>query len=129
MKQFFFITIMVLANNFTQNSKQIWTWKDCESNCFQSNSVILLLGMLAYNLLRLCGQESLREDNGNTEKIPSYRKKKVKRRRLRTVMLDLIYMAGRIIYTGRQWYISFGKINPWRFLWNNIYQEFICNSG
>ncbi|MFH2000361.1 MAG: hypothetical protein ABIK28_11810 [Planctomycetota bacterium] len=53
------------------------------------------LALMAYNLLRLCGQESLREDNGNLGERASHRKK-AQRRRLRTVMQDLIYMASRI---------------------------------
>nr|MBC8360142.1 transposase [Candidatus Desulfatibia profunda] len=98
------------------------------SKFFESNAVILLLGMLAYNLLRLCGQESLREDNGNIEKIPGHRKK-AHRRRIRTVILDLIYMAGKIIHTGRQWFISFGRINPWRSIWDSIYQRFVADTA
>jgi hypothetical protein len=35
------------------------------SEHFSTNSAILILALMAYNLLRLCGQESLREDNGN----------------------------------------------------------------
>jgi hypothetical protein len=94
------------------------------SERFESNAVVLLLGMLAYNLLRLCGQESLREDNGNIKKMPVH-KKKVQRRRVRTVMLDLIYMAGRLIYTSRKWYISFGQMNPWASMWELIYRRFV----
>lgn len=94
------------------------------SERFASNAVVLLLGMLAYNMLRLCGQESLREDNGNVEKMPEHRKK-VQRRRVRTVMLDLIYMAGRVIHTGRKWLISFGQINPWASMWESIYHRFV----
>lgn len=97
------------------------------SKYFKSNALILLLGMVAYNMLRLCGQESLREDNGNVEKIPGLRKK-VQRRRVRTIIQDLIYMAGRIIHTGRRWCISFGKMNPFRDLWKSIYQRFAMNS-
>lgn len=93
------------------------------SKYFKSNALILLLGMLAYNMLKLCGQESLREDNGNIERIPGLRKK-VKRRRIRTIIQDLIYMAGRIIHTGRRWCISFGRTNPFWDLWKSIYQRF-----
>lgn len=93
------------------------------SGRFKSNAFVLLLGMLTYNLLRLCGQESLREDNGNAEKMPEYRKK-VRRRRIRTVILDLIYVAGRIIHTSRRWFISFGNMNPLAPLWNSIYKRF-----
>lgn len=94
------------------------------SSHFASNSLILTLGMLAYNMLRLCGQESLQECNENAVNMLSYRKK-VKRRRIRTVMLDLIYMAGRVIHTSRQWYISFGKYNPRMSLWGSIYRKFV----
>jgi hypothetical protein len=94
------------------------------SGRFESNAIVLLLGMLAYNLLRLCGQESLREDNGNIEKMPEYRNK-AQRRRIRTVMLDLIYMGGRIIHTSRRWIISFGKMNPLASLWESIYKRFV----
>ena len=93
------------------------------SGRFESNAFVLLLGMVAYNLLRLCGQESLREDNGNIEKMPEYRNK-AQRRRIRTVMLDLIYVAGRIIHTSRKWIISFGKMNPLASLWKSIYKRF-----
>jgi hypothetical protein len=98
------------------------------SGRFSTNSFILLLGMLSYNLLRLCGQESLREDNGNIQMMPDHRKK-AHRRRIRTVILDYIYMAGRIIHKSRQWFISFGKLNPFVPLWNAIYQRFAVASG
>ncbi len=92
------------------------------SSRFKSNALILLLGMMSYNMLRLCGQESLQENNA--EMGPCYRTKAY-RRRIRTVMLDLIYVAGRIIHTARSWYISFGKLNPFAPLWSSIYKKFV----
>src|SRR4030065_1555882 len=68
-----------------------------QSENFFTNSDIMTLPLMAYNLLRLCGQESLREDNGNLEKRASHRKK-AQRRRLRTVMQELICMAPRICF-------------------------------
>lgn len=93
------------------------------SKHFKSNALILLLGMLSYNLLRLCGQESLREDNGNMELMPSHRKK-ANRRRIRSVILDLIYVAGRIIHSSRKWFISLGKLNPYTPLFRSVYTRF-----
>jgi len=93
------------------------------SERFSTNSVILLLGMLAYNLLRLCGQESLREDNGNIIHKPSYRRK-AGRRRIRTIMQDLIYMACHITHHARKWFISFGRYNHWKKVFLQIYQRF-----
>lgn len=93
------------------------------SKYFTSNALVLLLGMLGYNLLKLCGQESLRSDNGNIGLKPSYRKK-ASRRRIRSVILDLIYVAGRIIHSSRKWFISLGKINPCIDLFRSVYARF-----
>jgi hypothetical protein len=93
------------------------------SKYFKSNALILLLGMLGYNLLRLCGQESLREDNGNINLKPSHRKK-ASRRRIRSVILDLVYIAGRIIHSSRKWFISLGKLNPCASLFGSVYARF-----
>ena len=79
------------------------------SGYFESNSLILHLGLLSYNMLRIIGQMSLEHDNSN---LPGSRRKKVSRRRIRTVIQDLMYMAGRLIKTGRKKYISFGQLNP-----------------
>lgn len=95
---------------------------------FSSNAFILLLGMLGYNLLRLCGQQSLVEDNGNIERIPVFRKP-AERRRIRTVMLDFIYMAGRIIHTSRKWFISMGRTNPFAPLWTALYRQFASKTA
>lgn len=88
---------------------------------FASNSLILHLTLIAYNILRIIGQTSIEEQDG--ERLPGNRRKKVSRRRLRTVMQDLIYMAGRLIYRGRQWFISFGNINPFARLADRVLQR------
>ncbi len=93
------------------------------SGNFETNALILLIGMLSYNILRLCGQESLRDDNGNKKNNPSYRKE-AGRRRIRTVMQDLIYIASHLIITGRQWFLSFGKHCAYTKVWRSIYQRF-----
>ena len=94
------------------------------SEHFSTNSDIMTLALMAYNLLRLCGQESLREDNGNLENQAPHRKK-AKRRRLRTVMQDLIYMASRISFHARRLHLSFGRYNPWAVVWQNLYRGFM----
>ncbi|SMC17821.1 hypothetical protein SAMN02746041_00404 [Desulfacinum hydrothermale DSM 13146] len=35
-------------------------------------------------------------------------------------MQDLIYMAGRLIRAGRQWFICFGRLNPFVDLWEKL---------
>lgn len=91
------------------------------SSRFASNSLVLHLGMLAYNILRIIGQISLEEQTGY--RLPANRRKTTARRRVRTVMQDLIYMAGRLLNSGRRWLISFGAINPFARLAERILQR------
>jgi len=94
------------------------------SEDFTTNALILLIGMLAYNLLRLCGQESLREDNGTITKKLLYRRK-AGRRRIRTVIQDLVYMACRVTHHARKVFLSFGRYAPWADTWKILYQRFM----
>ena len=89
------------------------------SGRFSTNSLVLHLAMLAYNMLRIIGQLSVEQMDETP--LPVNRQKKVTRRRIRTVMQDLIYMAGRLIHTGRRWFISFGQMNPFAQLAEKIY--------
>jgi hypothetical protein len=82
------------------------------SGKFNSNSLILHLAMLCFNMLRVIGQQWVEEDQNPEAPRLKTRKKKVKRRRVRTVIQDIIYMAGRLISSGRKLFISFGRLNP-----------------
>lgn len=93
------------------------------SGSFATNAVILVLGLFAYNALRLCGQESLQDIDGQAALSPTYRRK-AERRRLRTVMQDLIYLACRVITHARTWKLSFGRYCPWAGVWKRLYQRF-----
>lgn len=93
------------------------------SKHFKTNALMLLIGMFGYNILRICGQESVREDNGTSDKRPQHRRK-ARRRRIRTVMQDLIYMACRVISHSRKWFLSFGRFAPWADVWRRLYQRF-----
>ena len=95
------------------------------SELFATNSDVMTLALMAYNLLRLCGQESLREDNGNLGNRAPHRKKET-RRRIRTVMQDLIYMASRITVHARKMFLSFGRYNPWTAVWQRLYRDFMA---
>ncbi len=87
------------------------------SGKFQTNELVLLLGMVAYNLLRLIGQESLREADAPI-------RKQVSRRRIRSVMQDLVYLACRLVKHARRWMLSFGKNCPWLKTWQRVYLQF-----
>ena len=95
------------------------------SGKFATHALVWLLGMVAYNGLRLCGQELLREE----EHLPpreraSIRSRKIQRRRLRSVMQDLIYRAVRLVRHARRIRLSFGRQNPWYGVWRRIYARF-----
>jgi DDE family transposase len=98
------------------------------SGRFASNSLVLLLGMITYNMLRIIGQHSLIEQT-KIGPLPGSRRKPVKRRRIRTVMQDLMYMAGRLIHSGRKWFISFGRINAFSALWQGVDRRLRCCSA
>ena len=87
------------------------------SGKFQTNELVPLLGMLAYNMLRLIGQESLQEDDAPLQK-------KASRHRVRSVMQDLIYLGCRVVSHARKWALSFGQHCPWFKTWQRVYLRF-----
>jgi hypothetical protein len=87
------------------------------SGKFQTNELVLLLGMVAYNLLRMIGQENLREADAPI-------RKQVSRRRVRSVMQDLVYLACRLVRHARRWTLSFGRHCPWLTTWRRVYLRF-----
>ena len=72
------------------------------SGKFATNALVLGASVLAYNILRWIGQNGLL---GPT----SPKRNKAKRRRIKTVMQELMYVAARIIRTSRYIKIGFGK--------------------
>jgi len=54
----------------------------------------------------------------------SIRSRKIQRRRLRSVMQDLIYRAVRLVRHARRIRLSFGRQNPWYGVWRRIYARF-----
>lgn len=77
------------------------------SGKLSANQHVLDLGMMAYNLLRLLGQQML-----GSGLVPG-RKAQSKRLRLRTVLQNLIYMAGRWIRHARQWRLRIFEGHGW----------------
>ena len=77
------------------------------SGKFATNALALELGMVAYNILRMMGQESLRRNDAPM-------KRKTFRRRLRTVIENLIMMASHLTAHARKLVIGLGYSNPWR---------------
>ena len=85
------------------------------SGNFSTNTRIMFLGLLAYNILRLIDQFGLRHD--------SYARnfKRVSRRRLKSVIQDLIYMACRLVFKANRWRIRLGKECPYFEVFQGLY--------
>ena len=84
------------------------------SGKFETNNLVLHLGLAAYNILRFIGQESLKVAD-------SPLRKKVQRRRIRTVIQNLITLASRLVYHARRYKLSFGRYCPWFLTFRRIY--------
>lgn len=75
------------------------------SGKFATNALVMALGTFAYNILRAIGQMGLL---GQFAPI----RHPAKRRRIRTVIQELIYLAGRLISTGRRLILRFSRHCP-----------------
>ena len=75
------------------------------SGKFATNALVMALGTFAYNILRAIGQMGLL---GQYAPI----RHPAKRRRIRTVMQELIYLAARLISTGRRLILRFSRHCP-----------------
>lgn len=104
-----------------QYHSEIKTDMDVErlpSGKFETNRLVLELTIIAYNILRIIGQESLKKRDD-----PS--RKKVHRRRIRTVISNLIQFAGHLTEHAGRITLSIGKSNRWRFTFKRIYDSFV----
>ena len=86
------------------------------SGKFATNCLVLELAILAYNLLRMIGQESLKHHPPQ--------KKSVRRRRLRTVIQNLILLASHVTNHARRCVMNLGRSNTWRYAFHQIYLRF-----
>lgn len=92
------------------------------SGKFATNALILELGMIAYNILRKIGQGTI------GERAPR-QKRDVKRRRLRTVISNLIMLASYVTMHARQLIIGLGKSNVWRHIFSDICQKYAVTNA
>jgi hypothetical protein len=72
------------------------------SGKFATNALVLACSVLVYNILRWIGQNGLTGTR-------SPKRHKAKRRRIKTVMQDMMNIAARVIKTARSIKLSFGK--------------------
>ena len=103
-----------------QYHSEIKTDMDVErlpSGKFESNKLVLELTMIAYNILRIIGQESLKKKDA-----PG--RKKIHRRRIRTVISNLMQFAGHLTEHAGRLVLSIGRSNRWRFTFKRFYDSF-----
>lgn len=87
------------------------------SGKFETNELVLELTIIAYNILRMIGQETI---GGHGPKL----KHRVHRRRLRTVIGNMIMMASHITTHARQLVMELGRSNVWRHTFARVYSAF-----
>ena len=104
-----------------QYHSEIKTDMDVErlpSGKFATNELVLELTILSYNILRMIGQESIGRQTPKN-------KHKVHRRRLRTVITNLIMMACHVTEHARSTIMNLGRSNPWRWCFAEVYRAFV----
>ena len=85
------------------------------SGKFETNYLILRLAMMAYNILRIIGQQSMVLND-----TPIHKAKQ--RRRLRTIIQNLILLATRIVTHARRKYLNLGRSNAWDQTFMRVYE-------
>jgi hypothetical protein len=107
-----------------QYHSEIKTDMDVErlpSGKFDTNELVIELTILAYNILRMMGQESLKADDARKMK------RSVKRRRLRTVIGNLILIAGHVKEHSRKTILALGRSNVWRHPFMRLHHRFVLS--
>ncbi len=84
------------------------------SGKFDTNDLVMAFAVLAYNMLRYMGLKGLMGKDAPV-------RHKAKRRRLKTVIQELMYMACRMVLSGRQLTLRFGKHCPGFKVFTSVY--------
>lgn len=88
------------------------------SSKFATNSLLLLMAMMTFNVLRILGQTALKMK----DILP--RKFKVQRRRLRSVMQNLVYIACKRTNHAKSIFLKFGRNCPWFEVFRQLHIKF-----
>lgn len=92
------------------------------SGKFSTNDAVLSLGMLAYNVLRLIGQRALLGPDAPL-------RHPARRRRLKTVIQDLLCVAAHVVHHARQCYLDLGQRSPVHTVFARTYRGFCTVPG
>ena len=94
------------------------------SGKFATNALMLSLGLMAYNVLRLIGQQALKEQRRLPVAQRAPLPKEVLRRRLRSVIQDLIYLTAKLWHHSNRWGLAVWDNSPWCAVWQRVYARF-----
>lgn len=89
------------------------------SGKFKTNQTIVQQAMVAYNILRMMGQDLISYTPDNPVKV------KTKRKRLRKVIQDIIYIAVKLVKASGKWKIRIGKNCKWYPAFRRLYLGYI----
>ncbi|MBC7360569.1 MAG: transposase [Desulfacinum sp.] len=106
-----------LSEQFHSEIKTDLDLERLPSGKFATNALVLTLGGFAYKILRILGQ------NGLWGRFSPVRHP-VKRRRVRTVIQELMYLAARVIRTGRRLKLQFVRHGPTFRAFRRVYLRF-----
>ena len=90
------------------------------SGKFDTNELVIELTIIAYNILRMLGQETVHQGTAPSKKI-------VSRKRIRTVIQNLIHFAGHLTKHARKLFLSISKSNAWSDVFLGLVRRFVCN--
>jgi len=119
------------SEQFHSELKSDMAMERLPSGKFNTNALVLGLGIVAYNALRLVGQLSLdADDELPPDRRPPLRrdatgKPRVARRRLRSVIQDLMYLAARLVRSGNRWGLRLSRTNRWSWVLEAIYRRLL----
>ena len=105
-----------------QYHSEIKTDMDLErfpSGKLATNQLVLHCALLAYNCLRLIGQIA-----NHSSGLPL--RKPAQRRRLKTVIQNLIYLAARLVHHARRYKLAFARWSPWFDSYVYVYRRLQC---
>lgn len=87
------------------------------SGKFATNQLILQMAVLAFNILRIMGQATIGDPA-----VPL--RKQAQRRRIRTVIQNLIICAAKLVRHARRLRVRYARSNPWGIVLGHLYDAF-----
>jgi hypothetical protein len=110
-----------LSEQFHSEFKTDLDLERLPSGKFATNAAVMALGTLAYNILRFVGQLGLLGDKSPV-RHPG------KRRRLKTVIQELMYLAARVVRSGRRLRLRFSKHCPAYWAFSHVYGKLLSGT-